>query len=71
MTITIDGRVIDLSKPTLGADDVAALLGVAPWTVYHHARAGDLPPGLEPIKVERALRWPTRRVVEALGLGAV
>ena len=68
-SITVGGHTVDLSKSVLNVEDVAALLDVAVWTVYEHVRAGDLPSGLEPIKVGRCLRWPTRYVLDELGLG--
>jgi len=54
------------TTPTLGADEVAALLGVSPWLVYQQARAGECP--IAPIRVGRRLRWPTVAVLGVLGL---
>jgi len=52
--------------PTLGAREVAELWGVARWAVYEHVEDGQLP--VAPLRVGRALRWPTALVLEALGI---
>ncbi len=62
---------VDLDQPTIDAREVAILLRVNVDTVYDLVRSGQMPPGLQPIKVGRLLRWPTQRVVHALGLGPV
>jgi len=54
--------------PTLGAREVAELWGVARWAVYEHATDGQLP--VPPIRVGRALRWPTALVLASVGLDA-
>ena len=52
----------------LDANEVAALTGLSRWKIYEACRAGELPEGLEPIRVGRRLLWPTARVLAALGL---
>lgn len=52
--------------PTLGVREVAELWGVARWAVYEHATDGRLP--VSPIRVGRALRWPTALVLASVGL---
>lgn len=53
---------------TIGAPEVADLMGVPRWSVYEAARNGTLPPGLEPIRIGRRMYWPTVRVLELMGL---
>jgi predicted DNA-binding transcriptional regulator AlpA len=62
---------VDLDQPTIDAREVAVLLRVNVDTVYDLIRSDEMPSGLQPIKVGRLLRWPTQRVVDALGLGPV
>lgn len=52
--------------PTIDADVMAELLGCSRWTVYDLARRGELP--VAPLKMGRRLRWPTLKVLDALGL---
>lgn len=57
---------IDHLPTTLTTERAAELLGVSRGTLWAAARDGDAP--VEPIKVGRALRWPTRPILELLGL---
>jgi hypothetical protein len=55
---------VDLSQPTLGADEMAQLFGYSAWFVYQHA--DEMP--VAPIRVGRKLRWPTAPVLRVLGI---
>jgi predicted DNA-binding transcriptional regulator AlpA len=61
-------RTVNLKKPTLDADEVATLLDVSTWTLYEQVKKETLPPELMPLRVGRAMRWPTSRVISALGI---
>lgn len=52
--------------PTLSTEQVAALLGCSPWTLYEAVRGGRAP--VEPIRVGRVLRWPTLLILQRLGV---
>lgn len=57
-----------MTRATYGAEEVAELLGVAPWTLYAQVRQASLPPELAPLRVGRRLLWPRSKVDAALGL---
>lgn len=52
--------------PTLTTDELADLLGVSTDHLYKLVREGQAP--VEPLRLGRALRWPTAKVVALLGL---
>jgi predicted DNA-binding transcriptional regulator AlpA len=51
---------------TITTDQYAALLGVSRWTLYDAAKTDTAP--IRPIRVGRAIRWPTAAVLASLGL---
>jgi hypothetical protein len=51
---------------TLGADQTAAIWDMCKWALYAGARAGTLP--VAPLHLGRKLRWPTRPVLESVGI---
>lgn len=53
-------------RPTLTTIETAELFDVNAETLLRLARRGEAP--VEPLRLGRALRWPTARVLEALGL---
>ena len=55
---------MDLTRPTIGAVEMAELYGCSPWFVYQHQN--EFP--VAPIRVGRKLRWPTAPVLASLGL---
>lgn len=55
-------------KPTMTTAEVAPLFAVCEETLLRLARKGEAP--IEPLRLGRAIRWPTARVLEALGLEA-
>jgi predicted DNA-binding transcriptional regulator AlpA len=57
---------IDDLPPTLNTEQASQLLGVCRGALWAAARDGDAP--VEPIRVGRALRWPTRPILDLLGL---
>jgi hypothetical protein len=60
-----DVDVADLPT-TLNTEQAAELLGVSRGALWASSRDGDAP--VAPIKVGRALRWPTLPILRALGL---
>lgn len=59
-------RDLDRLPPTLDTETAAELLGVSRGTLWASARDGDAP--VEPIRVGRRLRWPTRKILDLLGV---
>lgn len=54
-----------VASPTLKAPQVADLWGVSVDTLYETVRAGTCP--VQPLRIGRTLRWPTRSVLRSLG----
>lgn len=52
--------------PTLNTDEAAQLLGVSRDTLWRLAREGTAP--VEPLRLGSALRWPTARLADLLGI---
>lgn len=52
--------------PTLTTEQTATLYGVSVEHLWGLARTGRAP--VEPLRLGRALRWPTRLVLESLGI---
>lgn len=61
------GDVVDL-PPTLDTHQAAELLGVGVDHLWRLARQRSAP--VEPLRLGRALRWPTKPLLERLGLDA-
>lgn len=55
-------------RPTLSSSEAAGMFDVSTETLLRLARKGEAP--VEPLRLGRALRWPTARILEALGLEA-
>jgi predicted DNA-binding transcriptional regulator AlpA len=64
--LRIGDQEIDLTRPTLRAEEVAAVWDLNVWTVYEHQ--AELP--VQPIRVGRCLRWPTKSVLATVALDA-
>lgn len=61
--MTID----DHPPPTLTTYEAAEMLGTTPGTLWRLAREGSAP--VQPLRLgTRMLRWPTRPILELLGL---
>ena len=52
--------------PTLDAETVAGLFGQGTDSLYDQVRAGTCP--VTPLKLGRRYRWPTVKILEALGV---
>ena len=59
------GEVADLPT-TLDGRQTAELLGCSYWSLLQQVKAGTCP--VAPLRLGRALRWPTRAVLKALHL---
>jgi predicted DNA-binding transcriptional regulator AlpA len=57
---------IDHPPPALTTYEAAELLGTTPGTLWRLAREGSAP--VQPLRLGRMLRWPTRPILELLGL---
>jgi len=66
VTSTWSAAVAAELPPTLDATEVARLWTVGKWAVYDGAAAGTLP--VAPIRIGRALRWPTVAVLRSVGM---
>jgi predicted DNA-binding transcriptional regulator AlpA len=55
------------TQPTLTTEEAAALFGVSKWLLYELAKKDEAP--VVPLHLGRCLRWPTARVLAAVGLG--
>jgi predicted DNA-binding transcriptional regulator AlpA len=63
--MTTIGSVADL-PPTLDAHQFAEIVGCSAWTVYELVKRGECP--VKPLRLGRALRFPTLKVLEAIGI---
>lgn len=52
---------------TLSTAEAAELFGACDDTLYEQVRIGECP--VEPLRFGRKLRWPTAKVLDALGIG--
>lgn len=61
-------RADDLTQlaPTLSTEEAAEIFGVGVDHLWHLARSGTAP--VEPLRLGRKLRWPTRLVLAAVGI---
>lgn len=57
---------LDALPATLNTSQAAELLGISRDHLWALARAGDAP--IEPLRLGRALRWPTARLAALLGI---
>ena len=53
-------------RPTITTEEAAKILGVGKWLLYDLARQGRAP--VTPLRLGRTLRWPTARLLAALGV---
>ena len=58
--------IVDELAPTLSTDEAADLFGCTPDTLYELVKRGEAP--VEPLRLGRRLRWPTRKVLAVLGI---
>jgi predicted DNA-binding transcriptional regulator AlpA len=66
-TLRIGDHEIDVSQPTMRAEDVAAIWGISLWEVYEANTRDDLP--VAPLRIgKRILRWPTAAVLATVAL---
>lgn len=54
------------TTPTIDASTAASIFGCSVWSLYEQVKRGDCP--VEPLRLGRKLRWPTARVLDAVGL---
>lgn len=59
------GALASTLPRVLRTEQAAELLDISPDTLWRLAREGTAP--VEPLRLGRALRWPTRRILELLG----
>lgn len=57
---------VDDLPTVLDTETAADLLGISADTLWRLAREGEAP--IEPLRLGRALRWPTARLLDLLGL---
>ncbi len=64
--MTLDELVSADLGLTVGAEFVAEVWDTSAWAVYAGVKRGDLP--VAPLHLGRKLRWPTRSVLESVGV---
>jgi hypothetical protein len=56
----------DALPPTLNGRQTALIFGCSYWSLLEQVKRGDCP--VEPLRLGRNLRWPTTRVLAAVGI---
>jgi len=64
--VAVPADMLGDRPPTLSTEEAAGLLGVTPYVLYKQVKAGTAP--IEPIRLGRLLKWPTKNLLDLLGL---